>query len=114
MDATRGAVRNLRDPRARGSRRARGRTAGRRHVVPRRRHLPGPDAVKALLELYRVERKPEETFDVFVDRTGPERLRSVLAPWTELPPSSETPEKYLDWGSDEKFKLETGTGECAA
>ena len=74
----------------------------------------GPDAVKALLELYRVERKPEETFDVFVDRTGPERLRSVLAPWTELPPSSETPEKYLDWGSDEKFKLETGTGECAA
>ncbi len=74
----------------------------------------GPDAVKALLELYRVERKPEETFDVFVDRTEPGRLRSVLAPWTELPPSSETPEKYLDWGSDEKFKLETGTGECAA
>jgi len=73
-----------------------------------------PEAVKALLELYRAERKPEETFDVFVDRTGPERLRSVLAPWTELPPSSETPEKYLDWGSDEKFKLETGTGECAA
>jgi sulfite reductase beta subunit-like hemoprotein len=73
-----------------------------------------PEAVKALLELYRAERKPEETFDVFVDRTERGRLRSVLAPWTELPPSSETPEKYLDWGSDEKFKLETGTGECAA
>src|SRR5437870_9295351 len=73
-----------------------------------------PEAVKALLELYRAERKPEETFDVFVDRTEPGRLRSVLAPWTELPPSSETPEKYLDWDSDEKFKLETGTGECAA
>ena len=73
-----------------------------------------PDAVKALLELYRGERKREETFDAFVDRTEPERLRSVLAPWTELPPSSEAPEKYLDWGADEKFKLETGAGECAA
>ena len=73
-----------------------------------------PDAVKALLELYRAERKPEETFDAFVDRAEPERLRSVLAPWTELPPSSEAPEKYLDWGADEKFRLETGPGECAA
>lgn len=73
-----------------------------------------PDAVKVLLELFRDERKPEETFDAFVDRTEPERLRAALAPWTELPPSSEAPEKYLDWDANQKFKLETGTGECAA
>src|SRR5712691_606229 len=73
-----------------------------------------PDAVKALLGLYRDERKPEETFDAFVDRVELERLRSVLKPWTELPPSSEAPDKYLDWGADEKFRLETGVGECAA
>jgi len=73
-----------------------------------------PEAVKALLELYRAERKPEETFDLFVDMIERERLLAVLAPWTELPPSSEAPKKYFDWGADEKFKLETGAGECAA
>src|SRR5262244_1995152 len=46
-----------------------------------------PEAVKALLELYRAERKPEETFDLFVDMIERERLLAVLAPWTELPPS---------------------------
>ena len=73
-----------------------------------------PEAVKALLVLYRDERKPDETFDAFVDRTDRERFQSVLAPWTELPPSSEVPDKYLDWGAHEAFKAETGPGECAA
>lgn len=73
-----------------------------------------PDAVQALLDLYRRERTAGERFNAFVDRVGIERVKAVLAPWTELPPSSEAPDKYLDWGAEQRFKLETGPGECAA
>ncbi len=76
------------------------------------RHVP--EAVVALLDLYRRERLDGEPFNAFVDRAGLERLRGALAPWTELPPSAEAPDKYLDWGSDKGFRLETGPGECAA
>lgn len=73
-----------------------------------------PDAVRALLELYRAERAAGERFDAFVDRLGLERLRAVVAPWTDLPARAEAPEQYLDWGATESFKPETGLGECAA
>ena len=73
-----------------------------------------PSAVKALLEAYRAERVADEPFDVFVDRVGAARLTTVLEPWTELPPSAESPDKYLDWGAAEPFTLQTGPGECAA
>ena len=73
-----------------------------------------PDAVRALLELYRDERGAGERFDDFVGRIGAERLKATLAPWTELPASADAPDKYLDWGATEGFKLETGPGECAA
>ncbi|MFQ5898442.1 MAG: nitrite/sulfite reductase [Candidatus Methylomirabilia bacterium] len=73
-----------------------------------------PQAVKTLLELYRRERTAGESFNAFVDRAGLERMKAVLAPWTEVPPSAEAPDNYLDWGAEEGFKLETGPGECAA
>jgi sulfite reductase beta subunit-like hemoprotein len=73
-----------------------------------------PDAVRALLALYRRERAAGEPFNAYVDRAGVSRLKGVLAPWTELPPPAEAPDKYLDWGSSEKFAVETGPGECAS
>ncbi len=76
------------------------------------KHVPA--AVKTLLELYRRERLAGELFNAFVDRVGMERVKTALAPWTELPPSSQAPDKYLDWGADQSFKIETGAGECAA
>ncbi len=79
--------------------------------VPARRV---PAAVRALLEVYRADRLAGETFDAFVDRVGTDRLGAVLAPWTELPPSAEAPDQYLDWGADSAFAVETGPGECAA
>jgi sulfite reductase beta subunit-like hemoprotein len=76
------------------------------------KHIPA--AVRTLLELYRHERTDGELFNAVVDRVGVERVKGVLAPWTELPPSAAAPDKYLDWGGDQSFKIETGTGECAA
>lgn len=73
-----------------------------------------PQAVKTLVELYRRERTAGESFNAFVDRTGMERMKAVLAPWTEVPPSAEAPDKYLDWGGEQGFKPQTGPGECAA
>jgi sulfite reductase beta subunit-like hemoprotein len=73
-----------------------------------------PDAVKTLLTRYRDERQAGEPFAAFVGRVGPERLQALVAPWAELPPRAEAPDKYLDWGADQSFKLETGPGECAA
>jgi sulfite reductase beta subunit-like hemoprotein len=73
-----------------------------------------PDAVQALLERFRDARAPAETFDSFVDRVGVQRLAEIVAPWSELPPLAEAPERYLDWDSGQRFTLETGPGECAA
>ncbi len=73
-----------------------------------------PAAVAALLALYRAERLDGEPFNTFVDRAGTDRLKELLAPWSELPPASEAPDTYLDWGVEGKFTVETGPGECAA
>ncbi|MBI2017024.1 MAG: nitrite/sulfite reductase, partial [Candidatus Rokubacteria bacterium] len=73
-----------------------------------------PDAVKAVLQGYRAERQGDEPFEAFVGRVGHDRLAALLAPWTELPTPAEAPDKYLDWGATESFKIETGPGECAA
>ncbi len=73
-----------------------------------------PSAVKALLALYRSDRTAGELFNAFVERAGVSRVRAVLQPWTELPPSAEAPDKYLDWEAEHSFTLETGPGECAA
>src|SRR5574337_1205111 len=67
-----------------------------------------PEAVKALLEFFRAERAPEELFEAFVARVGAEQLEALVAPWTELPPQAEAPDKYLDWGAEGSFKIETG------
>lgn len=73
-----------------------------------------PAAVRALLALYREERAGAEAFDAFVDRVGCDRLALVVEPWTELPPAADAAERYLDWGADEPFRLQTGPGECAS
>jgi hypothetical protein len=67
-----------------------------------------------VLTLYRHDRTAGERFNAFVDRVGLKAIQAVLAPWTELPPSHEAPDSYLDWDAERSFTLETGPGECAA
>ena len=73
-----------------------------------------PGAVEALLRLYQGERQTGEQFNQFLNRVGPDQLKAVLKPFTDMPPVSEAPDRYLDYHSEEAFSIQTGPGECAA
>ena len=48
----------------------------------------------------------KKTFVTFVQ----EELGELLT----LPPPEQAPDKYIDWGSQEAYKVKTAKGECAA
>ena len=58
-----------------------------------------PGAVAHLAALYEGRREPDEDFPAFLDRYGRDRLKSEMAPFTELPPYEESPESYGDVAS---------------
>ena len=41
-------------------------------------------------------------------------IQEELGQLTNLPPYEEAPDKYIDWGDNESFKVKTARGECAA
>ncbi len=73
-----------------------------------------PEAARRLLELYRDERQPSETFRAWTERLGAERLKKEMDPYRTLPAFSENPEMYEDLGAFGEFKVEVGKGECAS
>jgi sulfite reductase beta subunit-like hemoprotein len=73
-----------------------------------------PALVGRLLELYRAERLDGEKFEAFMDRIGIPRVREAVKDLTDLPPRAEAAEAYLDWGGTERFRVQTGVGECAS
>ena len=73
-----------------------------------------PGAIQALLRVYQRDRQIGEQFNQFLNRFGPDQLKAVLKPFTELPPVSEVPDRYLDYQSEGAFSIQTGRGECAA
>lgn len=73
-----------------------------------------PGAVEAVLRLYQKERQDGESFNSFLDRYGLESVKTVLLPFTDLPPASEAPDHYLDYNAEEAFSVQTGPGECAS
>ncbi len=73
-----------------------------------------PGAVEAVLRLYQKERRDSESFAGFLDRVGLESVKTVLAPFTDLPPVSEAPDQYLDYNAEEAFSIHVGPGECAS
>jgi sulfite reductase (ferredoxin) len=73
-----------------------------------------PEAVQHLVGLYRNDKREGETFVDFVERLGRDRIKEVLAPYTQVPSFEEAPEFYFDWESESEFNLEDmGAGECA-
>jgi sulfite reductase beta subunit-like hemoprotein len=73
-----------------------------------------PGAVEALLRLYQRERQTGEQLNQFLNRVGPDQLKAVLKPFTELPPALEAPDHYVDYEAEGAFSIQTGPGECAA
>jgi sulfite reductase beta subunit-like hemoprotein len=74
----------------------------------------GPALVGRLLDLYQAERLEGEKFEAFVERVGLPKIREAVKDLTDLPPQTEAPEAYLDWGGTEAFSVQTGVGECAS
>jgi sulfite reductase beta subunit-like hemoprotein/TusA-related sulfurtransferase len=73
-----------------------------------------PDTVKFLVDWYRRERQPVESFQQFVIRIGKPKLREALVPFSLLPSYKEDRSFYVDWGEDQDFTTEDlGPGECA-
>jgi len=67
-----------------------------------------------LLDLWQVEHLEGEKFETFVERIGLARIREAVKDLRDLPPYAQAPDQYLDWGSTEQFKVQTGEGECAS
>ncbi len=73
-----------------------------------------PAAIRRVLEAYKKEKNPDETFEAFFDRKGKPYFRNLLDEFKTLPTLEEAPTAYIDYGSDKKFSLEDrGQGECA-
>ncbi len=73
-----------------------------------------PALVGRLLDLYQAERIEGEKFEAFVERVGLPKIREAVKDLTDLPSQAEAPNAYLDWGGTERFRVETGPGECAS
>jgi sulfite reductase beta subunit-like hemoprotein len=72
-----------------------------------------PEAARKLLQFYREQRQPNETWRPFIERTGTPKIKELLQEFTTVPENN--PKMYEDLGAEGvSFKMEMGKGECAA
>ena len=71
------------------------------------------DAVEAVTGLFLAESEPGEAFVDFARRTDRKRFKALVRPLLDLPPLAEAPEFYHEPGSDTRFAIVRGKGECA-
>ncbi|MFA0963332.1 nitrite reductase [Roseivirga sp. BDSF3-8] len=68
-------------------------------------------ALRALLDDYEANGNEGEYFNDYVSRQGKKYFYSLLKPLADV--ASLQPSDYIDWGHNEAFIPEIGTGECA-
>ncbi len=73
-----------------------------------------PHAVEKLLAAFNAEKAQGEDFYGWVDRTGTDRLKELVAEFREVGPLYKELDSYKDWGSDAVYAVIRGEGECAA
>lgn len=71
-----------------------------------------PQAVAKLLETWKAE-GGASTLDDFLLALPDDRVKSLLAPYAELPSYDADPDAFRDWGEDEDYNPAMGQGECA-
>lgn len=88
--------------------------------VPAKRII---DVILRLIDVYRKERLDGEGFASWIDRVlegngtnikSVDDLKPIIEEESKLPSLEEDPESYVDYGSDSRFVVRTGRGECAA
>jgi sulfite reductase beta subunit-like hemoprotein len=70
-----------------------------------------PEALRELLQFYRQDRDPSESFRSWVQRISDEEVTRCLAPFTDT--SGDVEDLFIDWGDQETYSLKLGRGECA-
>lgn len=89
-----------------------------RQVVP----IPAkriPQALRALIDFYRSNREPNESFSAWALRTQDAAITERLREFTEANADASTApddqqDLFIDWGDNETYSLKIGRGECAA
>lgn len=73
-----------------------------------------PELVTALTERYAKERQGDEKFQQWAARVGKKGLKTTVDQFTPVPPRSENPDFYTDWGDARSYGIgDIGVGECA-
>ena len=85
-----------------------GRIADKVIKLPSKRVL---DIIRYLLNDYQENQLDEEAFNDYYDRQGNKYFYDLLKPLADL--STIKDSDFIDWGSEDKFKIEIGVGECA-
>jgi sulfite reductase (ferredoxin) len=73
-----------------------------------------PDLLDALTARYAGERQGDETFQKWAQRIGKKALKEIVDQFTPVPPHTENPNFYSDWGDPRQYTIgDMGVGECA-
>lgn len=70
-----------------------------------------PRALRSLIDYYKAERLPGESFRTWTLRTSDEAVIDRLREFIECAP--EAADLFIDWGDQETYSLKLGRGECA-
>jgi sulfite reductase beta subunit-like hemoprotein len=73
-----------------------------------------PMVVEKLISTYVAEKNDGESFYGWIDRTGLDRLKGIVAEFHDVGPLHKELDSYKDWGTDEVYQVIRGEGECAA
>jgi len=73
-----------------------------------------PQLIEVLAGRYVAERQGDESFQDWCARIGKKQLKEIVNQFTAVPPHSEDPSFYSDWGDPREFTIgDMGVGECA-
>ncbi|MFZ5896678.1 MAG: nitrite/sulfite reductase [Myxococcota bacterium] len=73
-----------------------------------------PDVVDRLTREYVSGKKPDETFQKFIERVGKKEIRKIVDEFNTVPSYEEDPSFYSDWGDPREYTIgDLGVGECA-
>ena len=84
--------------------------------VPRTR-VPAkkvPQLVRMIAEHFQANRQPDEEFNDFLNRVGPDPIKELAEKCADIPSlNGDSQGLYMDWEKTIAYKVERGEGECA-
>jgi len=73
-----------------------------------------PEVLDLITRRYAADRKPQQSFQEWIAELGKVRIKTMLEPYTTVPPYEESDSFYRDWGDPRDFTIgDMGVGECA-